>query len=94
MAAQFEVEASCAESVQLADTAAFLELLARLRDGGAASEEERAAAALFRWDADIVVARAPGRMDVMGGAPRLLPPRMCLTPAAPLRLTQALRRCA
>lgn len=50
-----------------ADADAFLALLARLRAGGAADEEERAAAALFDWSRPITVARAPGRLDVMGG---------------------------
>jgi L-arabinokinase len=51
----------------LADTQTFLGLLARLRDGGASSEEERAAAALFDWSGELHLARAPGRLDAMGG---------------------------
>lgn len=49
------------------DTTAFLELLSRLRRGGATSEEEKVASALFDWAKELVVARAPGRLDVMGG---------------------------
>ena len=66
-AAAFHVRATSDAHSSLPDTAAFLELLARLRSGGAASDEEREAAALFQWDQELVVARAPGRMDVMGG---------------------------
>ncbi|KAI8470791.1 MAG: Transglutaminase-like superfamily-domain-containing protein [Monoraphidium minutum] len=37
--------------------------------GGSAAElpERRAARGLFRWEDDVIVARAPGRLDVMGG---------------------------
>lgn len=59
------------------DTAAFLVTLSRLQEEGdlAASDsaaqpterEKLAAATLFRWEDEVVVARAPGRLDVMGG---------------------------
>jgi L-arabinokinase len=49
------------------DTQAFLALLARLAAGGASDDEEAAAARLFDWRAELVVSRAPGRLDVMGG---------------------------
>ncbi|XP_024399655.1 L-arabinokinase isoform X3 [Physcomitrium patens] len=61
----------------LADTALFLRTLARLDEEGdvrasdlAEKPQERerlAAGGLFRWEDDVVVARAPGRLDVMGG---------------------------
>ncbi|GIL42991.1 hypothetical protein Vafri_809 [Volvox africanus] len=44
----------------LPDTQEFLEGLQHQRAGGPAKN-------LFRWDAPLVVARAPGRLDVMGG---------------------------
>ena len=47
-----------------ADTVAFLALLSRLRKQETASAEETAAAALFDWTRELVVARAPGRLDV------------------------------
>ncbi|XP_038983785.1 L-arabinokinase-like isoform X2 [Phoenix dactylifera] len=58
----------------LSDTVAFLKSLSGL-DGGSdpKSPEKRqlreriAAAALFNWEEEIYVARAPGRLDVMGG---------------------------
>lgn len=49
------------------DVQAFLALLSRLAAGGASCGEEREAAALFDWRAELVVSRAPGRLDVMGG---------------------------
>ncbi|XP_006401380.2 L-arabinokinase [Eutrema salsugineum] len=53
----------------LSDTIGFLDSLATLaKIGGHHQEREHlAAAALFNWEEDIVVARAPGRLDVMGG---------------------------
>ncbi|KAL1205524.1 L-arabinokinase [Cardamine amara subsp. amara] len=53
----------------LLDTIGFLDSLATLaKIGGHHQEREHlAAAALFNWEEDIVVARAPGRLDVMGG---------------------------
>ncbi|KAG0479556.1 hypothetical protein HPP92_010414, partial [Vanilla planifolia] len=59
----------------LSDTVTFLRSLSGL-DSGAHSvinnekrqlRERIAAAALFNWEEDIFVARAPGRLDVMGG---------------------------
>lgn len=47
------------------DTEAFVARLAKLRHS-ASTDEERIAASLFDWNADVTVARAPGRMDVMG----------------------------
>ncbi|GLC38948.1 hypothetical protein PLESTB_000464600 [Pleodorina starrii] len=44
----------------LPDTQAFLDSLEQHKLSGTAKE-------LFRWDAPLVVARAPGRLDVMGG---------------------------
>ncbi|KAL6330600.1 hypothetical protein AAG906_003207 [Vitis piasezkii] len=58
----------------LSDTASFLKSLARLDasyDSGKNTKcqmrERVAAAALFNWEEEIFVARAPGRLDVMGG---------------------------
>lgn len=55
----------------LRDTHAFLGLLSRLgapADGATPHLPElRAAASLFWWDQELVVTRAPGRLDVMGG---------------------------
>ncbi|CAA7062623.1 unnamed protein product [Microthlaspi erraticum] len=53
----------------LSDTIGFLDSLATLaKIGGHHQEREHlAAAALFNWEEDIFVARAPGRLDVMGG---------------------------
>ncbi|XP_004291219.1 PREDICTED: L-arabinokinase-like [Fragaria vesca subsp. vesca] len=59
----------------LSDTMTFLKSLAEL-DSAYESEkatekrrkrERKAAAGLFNWEEDIFVARAPGRLDVMGG---------------------------
>jgi len=50
------------------DTGCFLELLSDIAEGkGCDSNELRAAQSLFLRGAEIVVARAPGRLDVMGG---------------------------
>ena len=73
MASAFGITASSDAWRSQEDTGAFLELLARLKAGNAGSEEERAAAELFSWGSELVVARAPGRMDVMGA-----PHRACL----------------
>eukprot|EP00898_Chlorokybus_atmophyticus_P005965 jgi/Chlat1/636/Chrsp103S00005 len=56
----------------LADTEDFLQTLSRIGDDPAelsnsATSEERAACGLFRFEEDIIVTRAPGRLDVMGG---------------------------
>ncbi|KAJ4707647.1 L-arabinokinase-like [Melia azedarach] len=59
----------------LQDTVAFLKSLAELdtiNDSERTSEkrymrERKAAAGLFDWEEEIFVARAPGRLDVMGG---------------------------
>lgn len=59
----------------LSDTVIFLKSLAGLThgsDSGRNTEkrqlrERTAAAALFNWEEEIYVARAPGRLDVMGG---------------------------
>ncbi|XP_022889317.1 L-arabinokinase-like [Olea europaea var. sylvestris] len=58
----------------LSDTIAFLKNLTELHDlnnpGNRSmqhSREQLAAAALFNWEDEIFVARAPGRLDVMGG---------------------------
>lgn len=59
----------------LPDTMAFLKSLSGLDtgDGSVRSPEKRklrersAAVTLFNWEEDIYVARAPGRLDVMGG---------------------------
>ncbi|XP_010535813.1 PREDICTED: L-arabinokinase [Tarenaya hassleriana] len=55
----------------LSDTISFLNSLAELGNVGGAPErqarENLAAARLFNWEDDIFVARAPGRLDVMGG---------------------------
>ncbi|KAL6501857.1 D-arabinose 1-dehydrogenase (NAD(P)(+)) [Orobanche gracilis] len=59
----------------LSDTMSFLKSLSEL-DAGVDSvkspekhqmRERKAAAGLFNWEEDIFVARAPGRLDVMGG---------------------------
>ncbi|KAJ4959558.1 hypothetical protein NE237_026669 [Protea cynaroides] len=59
----------------LSDTMSFLKSLAELstvQDPGKNTEKRRmrehiAAAGLFSWEEEIYVARAPGRLDVMGG---------------------------
>lgn len=59
----------------LSDTVSFLKSLSALDvilDSGKSTEklqkrERKAAAGLFNWEEDIFVARAPGRLDVMGG---------------------------
>ncbi|XP_010263341.1 PREDICTED: L-arabinokinase-like [Nelumbo nucifera] len=59
----------------LSDTMNFLKSLAELdtiHDSGKNTEKRRmrerlAASTLFNWEEDIFVARAPGRLDVMGG---------------------------
>ncbi|KAJ7521489.1 hypothetical protein O6H91_19G056700 [Diphasiastrum complanatum] len=61
----------------LSDTASFLRSLARLDADADPNErdvsqkapvrERVAAAGLFRWEDELFVARAPGRLDVMGG---------------------------
>ncbi|KAJ0985195.1 hypothetical protein J5N97_003551 [Dioscorea zingiberensis] len=59
----------------LPDTMAFLKSLSGLHtetDSGKSTEkrqirERAAAAALFDWEEEIYIARAPGRLDVMGG---------------------------
>ncbi|XP_024537180.1 L-arabinokinase isoform X2 [Selaginella moellendorffii] len=52
----------------LSDTALFLKSLARLKDDVNSPLRERVAAAgIFSWEEEIFVARAPGRLDVMGG---------------------------
>jgi L-arabinokinase len=56
----YRIEAG--STLGLADTAAFIELLARLREHP--GEELRD---FFRWDRELIVSRAPGRLDLMGG---------------------------
>ncbi|XP_075102772.1 L-arabinokinase isoform X2 [Nicotiana tabacum] len=59
----------------LSDTLSFLKSLAGLdalvdsptKTGKHSIRERKAAAGLFNWEEDIFVARAPGRLDVMGG---------------------------
>ncbi|KAL3361520.1 hypothetical protein AABB24_014411 [Solanum stoloniferum] len=59
----------------LSDTLSFLKSLAGLdalvdsptKTGKHTIREQKAAAGLFNWEEDIFVARAPGRLDVMGG---------------------------
>ncbi|XP_075508427.1 L-arabinokinase-like isoform X1 [Primulina tabacum] len=59
----------------LSDTVSFLNSLSEfdvVHDSGKGTEkhqirERKAAAGLFNWEEDIFVARAPGRLDVMGG---------------------------
>ncbi|CAH9101632.1 unnamed protein product [Cuscuta epithymum] len=57
----------------LSDTTSFLNNLGKLTyDTPQSNEkhqkrEQKAAAGLFNWEEDIFVARAPGRLDVMGG---------------------------
>lgn len=46
------------------DTDSFLALLRRLADGAPAPAS---GAGLLDWEQDIAIARAPGRLDVMGG---------------------------
>lgn len=63
------------DSLGLLDTVSFLKSLSALdcdyRSGKnnlkRQLREQSAAAALFNWEEDIFVARAPGRLDVMGG---------------------------
>ncbi|KAF7097436.1 hypothetical protein CFC21_099253 [Triticum aestivum] len=56
----------------LTDTMAFLKSLSgltgnELKDSEVQSRERTAASVLFDWEREIYVARAPGRLDVMGG---------------------------
>lgn len=57
----------------LPDTVSFLKSLSEIVSEGGKSPEKRqmrerkAAAALFNWEEEIFVTRAPGRLDVMGG---------------------------
>ncbi|KZV49017.1 L-arabinokinase-like [Dorcoceras hygrometricum] len=58
----------------LSDTIGFLKSLAELHALGNQgsvdkhmSRESQAAAAMFNWEEEIIVSRAPGRLDVMGG---------------------------
>lgn len=51
------------------DTEKFVARLRRMRDS-ASTDEERIAADLFSWADEITIARAPGRMDVMGACVR------------------------
>ncbi|KAJ9537190.1 hypothetical protein OSB04_029923 [Centaurea solstitialis] len=57
----------------LPDTINFLKSLAELHASSVSDSEKnqirerKAAAALFNWEEDIYVARAPGRLDVIGG---------------------------
>ena len=93
MADAFGITASGSDAWRsLDDTTAFLELLARLKRGVPASDEERAAAELFSWDSELVVARAPGRLDVMG-APHQASSSVLLD-VAPRPLRAALSRAA
>ncbi|RAL50445.1 hypothetical protein DM860_016912 [Cuscuta australis] len=61
------------DSQGLSDTTSFLKNLGDLAyDSSQSTEkhqkrEQKAAAGLFNWEEDIFVARAPGRLDVMGG---------------------------
>ncbi|KAJ1422513.1 Ribosomal protein S5 domain 2-type fold, subgroup [Sesbania bispinosa] len=50
----------------LPDTVAFLKSLSEL-DEKHTRRERKAAANLFNWEEEIIVTRAPGRLDVMGG---------------------------
>lgn len=75
------LSASCIEDFEilhgelhgLSDTVTFLNSLSGLdhgTDSGKTTERRReriAASALFNWEEEIYVARAPGRLDVMGG---------------------------
>ncbi|EFN51717.1 hypothetical protein CHLNCDRAFT_139880 [Chlorella variabilis] len=53
------------------DTQRFLQVLEELDglppNGGEERADRQAARGLFRWEDDVFVARAPGRLDVMGG---------------------------
>ncbi|XP_061362544.1 L-arabinokinase-like [Gastrolobium bilobum] len=50
----------------LPDTVAFLTILSEL-DEKHTRRERKAASSLFNWEEEVFVARAPGRLDVMGG---------------------------
>ncbi|KAL4423228.1 hypothetical protein ABPG77_000020 [Micractinium sp. CCAP 211/92] len=55
---------------QFSDTQRFLKVLeglAELAADGEESPDRAAARSLFSWQEEVVVARAPGRLDVMGG---------------------------
>lgn len=67
--APYTLEEGSTGNADLSDTQAFLSLLARLRAGGAANDEERDAASLFDFGREVVVARAPGRLDVSASSP-------------------------
>ncbi|KAK9699639.1 hypothetical protein RND81_08G186400 [Saponaria officinalis] len=67
-----EFEILHGDLLDLHDTKTFLSNLANLaklteKDLNHHSREHKAAAACFHWEEEIYVARAPGRLDVMGG---------------------------
>ncbi|KAG8375307.1 hypothetical protein BUALT_Bualt10G0086700 [Buddleja alternifolia] len=70
-----DIEILQGDVLGLSDTMSFLKNLSELDvvlDSGKSTEkrqmrEQKAAAGLFNWEEDIFVARAPGRLDVMGG---------------------------
>ncbi|XP_043713454.1 L-arabinokinase-like [Telopea speciosissima] len=83
MSEEISLAKSCTEDFEilqgdlhgLSDTLSFLKSLAELstvQDPGKNTEKRRmrehiAAAGLFNWEEEIYIARAPGRLDVMGG---------------------------
>ncbi|KAG1658768.1 hypothetical protein FOA52_001311 [Chlamydomonas sp. UWO 241] len=70
MSGRIELLSGPAEHASLLDTSTFLSKMADLGGGGSGdrmSHAELAAREAFRWHLPFVVARAPGRMDVMGG---------------------------
>ena len=55
-------------ATELTDTSQFLSTLAEICSSLSPGSDERIAAQdLFDWEEEITVARAPGRLDVMGG---------------------------
>jgi len=55
------------EALECGDVRSFLASLAACSREAVAPPEGRLAASLFSWSSDFYVARAPGRLDVMGG---------------------------
>ena len=55
------------DEIRQPDVKRFADLLARLASNSAAADDETIAAGLFDWGRALIVSRAPGRLDVMGG---------------------------
>ncbi|KAL3147999.1 hypothetical protein ABBQ38_014294 [Trebouxia sp. C0009 RCD-2024] len=73
VAAAFDITLGKENLAMCPDTVEFLSMLHHLDDEVAKDAdppelpERQAARSLFRWEDEVIVARAPGRLDVMGG---------------------------